>query len=124
MTTILSPAGAVESLLKSGVRVSERELRAKAKRLGCYRQIGRAVESAGLDPDRVTPHVCRHSWATWFYAQTLDPMRLKVEGGWKSAEWERYVKIATPGLGRLALEAGWDFRAESGEDRGRDRLKA
>lgn len=33
MTTILSPAGAVESLLKSGVRVSERELRAKAKRI-------------------------------------------------------------------------------------------
>lgn len=43
MTPVLSPAGAVESLLKSGVRVSERELRAKARRLGCYREIGRAM---------------------------------------------------------------------------------
>lgn len=85
---------------------------------------GKAVEATGMDPERVTPHVCRHSWATWFYAETLDPMRLKIEGGWKSAEWERYVKLATPDLGRLAIEAGWDFRPESGEERGSGRLKA
>lgn len=84
----------------------------------------RAVRAAGLDPEIVTPHVCRHSWATWFYAQTLDPLRMKAEGGWKSNEWQRYTHLATPELGRLALEAGWDFRGVLGEERGKQWLSA
>lgn len=34
LASALSPAGAVETLLKAGVRISERELRAKARRQG------------------------------------------------------------------------------------------
>ncbi|ORE90951.1 site-specific integrase [Aurantimonas sp. 22II-16-19i] len=78
----------------------------------------RATEAAGLDPERYTPHVCRHSWATWFYAQTKDVRRLQDEGGWKSGEWQRYTRLGTPDLGQSALRAGWDF-SELGENRGK-----
>ena len=77
----------------------------------------RAVKSVGLDEHLYTPHVCRHSWATWFYAQTKDVLRLQAEGGWKSAEWQRYTKITAPTIGEEALKAGWDFAAV-GENRG------
>lgn len=80
----------------------------------------RAVEAIGLDASRYTPHVCRHSWATWFYAQTKDVRRLQDEGGWKSGEWQRYTKLVTPELGRSASQRGWYF-AEAGENRGRNR---
>lgn len=69
----------------------------------------RAVQEIGLDPGEYTPHTTRHSWATWFYAQTKDVVRLKAEGGWDSDEWERYVKLANPGLGASALHYGFDF---------------
>lgn len=69
-----------------------------------------ACKLAGVDPAKFTPHTARHSWATWFYAQTRDVVRLREEGGWKSDEWQRYVKLATPDLGADALRRGWDFR--------------
>lgn len=71
----------------------------------------RAVETGGGDPKIVTPHICRHSWATWFYAQTKDPLRLKEEGGWLSNEYQRYVKLGTPEIGDEAFARGWDFKA-------------
>lgn len=77
----------------------------------------RAVKAAGLGEGIITPHVCRHTWATWFYAQTKDVRRLQEEGGWKSGEWQRYVKLGTPELGASALASGWDFRLP-GENRG------
>ncbi|WP_185982849.1 tyrosine-type recombinase/integrase [Aureimonas mangrovi] len=82
-----------------------------------------AVKDAGLDDSRFTPHVCRHSWATWFYAQTKDVRRLQDEGGWKSGEWQRYTKLGTADLGRSAQTKGWDFR-EVGENRGKKKRKA
>lgn len=43
----------------------------------------------------VTPHDLRHSWATWFYAVTKDPLLLKHEGGWQSLPMvERYAHLA------------------------------
>jgi integrase len=69
----------------------------------------RAAAAMDLDVHDYTPHVARHSWATWFYSQTLDPLRLKSEGGWMSGEWERYVKLAAPALGHAALQYGFDF---------------
>jgi integrase len=74
-----------------------------------------AVEASGLDAKIFTPHVCRHSWATWFYDQTKDILRLKQEGGWKSEEYQRYAKVTARGIGDAALRAGWDF---SGENQG------
>ena len=44
-----------------------------------------------------TPHTCRHTWATWFYAITLDPMKLRTEGDWSSLSLvERYAHLMTP----------------------------
>lgn len=76
-----------------------------------------AVEAAGGDPAIITPHVCRHSWATWFYAQTKDTLRLKEEGGWLSNEHQRYVKLGTPEIAKEAFDKGWDFRT-AGENWG------
>lgn len=75
----------------------------------------RAVTATGMDPSLITPHVCRHSWATWFYAQTMDVLRLKAEGGWKSDEWQRYTRSRLPSIGEEALKLRWNF---SGENRG------
>lgn len=41
----------------------------------------------------------------WFYSQTKDVVRLKAEGGWESDEWERYVKLANPSIGRLVASS-------------------
>lgn len=79
---------------------------------------GNAVETAGGDPALITPHVCRHSWATWFYSQTKDILRLKEEGGWLSNEYQRYVKLGTPDIGSEAFAKGWNFELP-GENRGK-----
>ncbi|MCP4710460.1 MAG: site-specific integrase [Planctomycetes bacterium] len=45
------------------------------------------------------PHDLRHTWATWFYAVSKDPMLLKSEGGWSSiALVERYAHLMTSDL--------------------------
>ena len=41
-----------------------------------------AVERAGLTD--FSPHDCRHTWATWHYAQNRDPNALMALGGWRS----------------------------------------
>jgi hypothetical protein len=35
--------------------------------------------SPALEPN-ATPHDLQHTWATWFYAITKDPLLLKTEG--------------------------------------------
>ncbi|NTH50518.1 site-specific integrase [Agrobacterium rhizogenes] len=75
----------------------------------------RAVTAMDFDTSIYTPHVARHSWATWFYSQTKDVVRLKAEGGWESDEWERYVKLANPSIGRLAAKLGFSFDPENEE---------
>ncbi|WP_419910394.1 tyrosine-type recombinase/integrase [Hoeflea sp.] len=67
-----------------------------------------AVEKIGLDLKVYTPHICRHTWATWHYAVNKDPLRLKMEGGWKSNEYQRYVKLTPPGLAESVLKHGWN----------------
>lgn len=79
------------------------------------KQFARAVEAAGLDPQVITPHICRHSWATWFYAQTVDVLRLRDEGGWKSNEWQRYTRSRMQSIGDEAKRLRWYF---VGENRG------
>ena len=79
---------------------------------------GRAVEMGGGDPKIITPHVCRHSWATWFYSQTRDPLRLKEEGGWRSNAYQLYVKLGTSEIGEEAATKGWNF-TQAGENWGK-----
>ncbi len=43
-----------------------------------------------------TPHDCRHTWATWHYAENRDLLALMQLGGWKStAMVERYAHVNT-----------------------------
>lgn len=46
-----------------------------------------------------TPHDLRHTWASWFYAVSKDPLLLKMEGGWKSLNMiERYAHLMPSGM--------------------------
>jgi len=59
----------------------------------------------------VTPHTIRHTWATWYYAQTRDFGRLLDLGGWADADTANiYRKIAPDDLAQDLLQHGWDFR--------------
>ena len=43
-------------------------------------------------PD-VTPHACRHTWASWHYCLHHDLIRLRDDGGWETVSMvERYAK--------------------------------
>lgn len=75
----------------------------------------RAAAEMELDVHEYTPHIARHSWATWFYSQTKDVVRLVKEGGWESDEWRRYVKLAVPAIGNQAIQLGYDFRENAPE---------
>lgn len=43
-----------------------------------------ACKAAGITG--FTPHDLRHTWATWHYCQHKDLLRLRDEGGWKTAD--------------------------------------
>lgn len=50
-------------------------------------------------PADVTPHVLRHTWASWRYAFHRDILRLKDEGDWSSVSLcERYAKLVPEGM--------------------------
>lgn len=67
-----------------------------------------ASVAVGLEP--VTAHILRHTWATWFYAQTKDLLRLQTLGGWSSLKMvEVYAHNAPRELAQKVAEAGWDF---------------
>jgi integrase len=52
-----------------------------------------AVRRAGLDP-KLSPHSCRHSWASWRYCLDPDALRLMYMGGWSSLKLvERYAHM-------------------------------
>ncbi len=64
---------------------------------------------AGLEND-VTPHVLRHTWATWFHACTNTLPHLMGYGGWKSAQMAmRYTKLAPADLPERLEAHGWCF---------------
>ncbi len=73
----------------------------------------KAAAAAGLEG--ITPHVLRHTWATWYYAATHDFGGLLDKGGWRKSDMaNRYRKAAPRTLARDLLAAGWDFRGQSG----------
>jgi integrase len=56
-----------------------------------------AIDRAGLDAE-LTPHACRHTWASWHYTLNRDLLALKVVGGWSSvALVERYAHLMPAG---------------------------
>ncbi|MGA7264715.1 MAG: hypothetical protein WBX30_28045 [Stellaceae bacterium] len=58
---------------------------------------GTAVARAKLD-SRLTPHSCRHTWASWHYALYKDPLRLRYDGGWSTLDLvERYAHLLPAG---------------------------
>ena len=68
-----------------------------------------ACVAAGLGPE-VTPHVLRHTWATWYYAATRDFGGLLDLGGWRQPSMAmRYRKIAPDNLAADLATHGWDF---------------
>lgn len=76
-----------------------------------------ARDAAKLGPD-VTPHVLRHTWATWYYAATKDFGGLMDFGGWKKADMaNRYRKLAPADLPARLRKHGWDFGANPVQDR-------
>jgi len=70
-----------------------------------------AARKAAQLGDDVTPYVLRHTWATWYYAQTRDFGGLMDLGGWDKADTaNRYRKMAPDDLADRLLAHGWDFR--------------
>lgn len=58
-----------------------------------WARICRAAEIEGI-----TPHVLRHTWATWRYARAPDLLKLKEAGGWSSVtQVERYAHLMPTG---------------------------
>lgn len=63
-------------------------------------QIKRAWATACRNADLtdISPHITRHTWATWWYALTPDPLKLMAAGGWSQLSLvQRYVKIMPSG---------------------------
>jgi len=78
---------------------------------GCQIESGWAAarERAGLRRE-LTPHSCRHTWASWHYAVHKDLLRLKEEGGWGQVQMvERYAHLMPEGQ----QEAIRRFRGEA-----------
>lgn len=56
-----------------------------------------ACKRAGIAD--ATPHDLRHTWATWFYGLSRDPLLLKAEGGWAQLKMiERYAHLMPAAL--------------------------
>lgn len=59
---------------------------------------------------QLTPHIARHSWASWHYCVHKDLLLLRSEGGWESVDMvERYAKLVPPGY-KAEIEAFWAGR--------------
>lgn len=59
----------------------------------------------------ISPHTCRHTWATWFYAETRDVRALMELGGWKTlSQVQRYTHVnkehLRPSIERLGENSG------------------
>ena len=63
---------------------------------------------AQLDLPHTTPHVCRHSWASWHYAVDRDTLTLMRDGGWGSLDLvQRYTHLGSDDLADQVRAFGW-----------------
>lgn len=71
---------------------------------GFKKAFASAARKAGLP--HVTPHTCRHTWATWHYQANRNLNDLQALGGWKSVQMVLRYAHANPsgfaeGVGKL-----------------------
>ncbi len=71
---------------------------------------GSVVREAGLSPD-ITPHCLRHTFASQFYAATLNIKALQTLGGWASHEipLSTYVELMPASTADELLAASIDY---------------
>lgn len=63
---------------------------------GVYHLLRRRAALAGLDPDRVHPHLMRKIFASWWIENGGDEQRLMHIGGWAGPEMLRvYVRLGS-----------------------------
>jgi site-specific recombinase XerD len=63
---------------------------------GLWYMLNRRAEAAGLDPDRVHPHLLRKVFASWWIENGGDEQRLMRLGGWSGPEMLRvYVRLGS-----------------------------
>ncbi|MEL6318980.1 MAG: tyrosine-type recombinase/integrase [Pseudomonadota bacterium] len=56
-----------------------------------------------------TPHMLRHTWATWAMATTKDLLFVQEHGGWTDANMVRtYTHLAPRSYGERVLAHGWE----------------
>lgn len=69
-----------------------------------------ALANAGLNCE-LTPHACRHSYASWHMAIWGNPLKLKMDGGWDSiGTLETYMHLVHEGH-RAAILKFWGYAA-------------
>ena len=62
----------------------------------------------------MTPHVCRHTWATWHYIAHRDIAALMKLGGWKSERMVlRYAHVNVEHLADSIEALPWDKSVKS-----------
>lgn len=83
-------------------------------------KMARRCDQAGLP--HTSPHICRHSWASWSYALSPDTITLMVNGGWGSLDLvQRYTHLGTDDLAAEVKKHRWQ---EFGQYLGRKTRRA
>lgn len=73
-----------------------------------------ACRRAGIT--NFTPHDCRHTWASWHYAENRDLLTLQRVGGWKTIQMvQRYAHIDTGPLGDTVRRLSWGKSGETSQ---------
>jgi integrase len=69
-----------------------------------------ALARAGLGDRGLTPHCCRHSYASWHMAIWKNPLKLKFDGGWDDTKTlEIYMHLMPEGH-EAAILGFWGYR--------------
>jgi len=75
-------------------------------RNGPRKMLETACKAINVPP--LSPHVLRHTWATWHYAVHRDRLRLMHDGGWTNDDLiKRYVHLADDALAGEVSSRKW-----------------